>query len=358
MIVNTYNIPTNPPTNARSPERNHYEDNSKAMNAILSGLTETVFVKVMHCEMSKEIWDKLKNIYEEDVKVKGEKLLTYRGQSENLKMKEEENIVAYFLQVDEIVNIIKGLGEKIEEPVIVQKILRSLPMRFDSKIFAIEERSDLNTMMVDELHGTLTVYEMRIEQEDPAGKEAAFKVSNKKGISKQKPKSEYSNDDDESDNEEEANFMRKLKRGTGKYKGKLALKRFECGRIGHFASKCPYKGNPNSDDKNSHKTNISFQRHKKENNGRTIKRKNLYSKEDSSSSDDDSNSDNDSKKVLFMAIDTKEVSNDHDESKEEGEVNLEVELISALKELHKERKKNRLLKKELSRISVGCLGQT
>ena len=51
-----------------------------------------------------------------------------------------------------------------------------------------------------------------------------------------------------------------------------------------------------------------------------------------------------------MAIDTKDVSNDHDESEEEGEVDLEVELISALEELHKERKKNKLLKKDLSRI--------
>ena len=67
-------------------------------------------------------------------------------------MKEEENIVAYFLQVDEIVNIIRGLGEMIEELVIVQKILRSLPMRFDSIISAIEERSDMDTMTVDELH--------------------------------------------------------------------------------------------------------------------------------------------------------------------------------------------------------------
>ena len=53
-------------------------------------------------------------------------------------MKEEENIVAYFLRVDETMNIIKGIGEKIEESVIVQKILRSLPMRFDSKILATE----------------------------------------------------------------------------------------------------------------------------------------------------------------------------------------------------------------------------
>ena len=156
MIVNTYDIPTNPPTNAHSPERNRYEDNSKAMNAILSCLTETIFVKVVHCETMKEIWDKLKNIYEGDYKVKGEKLQTYRGQFENLKMKEEENIAAYFLRVNEIVNIIRGLGERIQESVIVQKILRSLPMRFDSKISTIEERSDLDTMTVDELHGTLT----------------------------------------------------------------------------------------------------------------------------------------------------------------------------------------------------------
>jgi hypothetical protein len=116
------------------------------MNAILSGLAKTVFVKAMHCETAKEIWDKLKNIYEGDDKVKEAKLQTYRGQFENLKMKEEENIVADFLRADETVNIIRGLGERTKESVIVQKILRSLPMRFDSKISAIEERSYLETV--------------------------------------------------------------------------------------------------------------------------------------------------------------------------------------------------------------------
>ena len=94
-VVNKYNVPATPPTNHAT--KNLYEDNSKAMNAILSGLVETVFIKVMHCEYSKEIWDKLNNIYEGDDKVKGAKLQTYRGQFENLKMKEEENIAAYFL---------------------------------------------------------------------------------------------------------------------------------------------------------------------------------------------------------------------------------------------------------------------
>ena len=158
-ILNRYDARVNPPIEAQG--KRAYEGNSKALTAILSGLIEIVFVKVMHCDTTKEVWDKLKYIYEGDDKVKGAKLQTYKGQFENMKMKEEENIVAYLLRVDETMNIIRGLGEKIEESTIVQKILRSLPMRFDSKILVIEERTDLDTMTVDELHGTLTAYEMR-----------------------------------------------------------------------------------------------------------------------------------------------------------------------------------------------------
>jgi hypothetical protein len=117
----------------------------------------------MHCDNAKDIWDKLQNIYEGDAKVKGAKLQTYRGQFEQLKMKEDEDIATYFLRVDEIVNVIKGLGEEMKEPVIVQKVLRSLPMRFDLNISSLEEREDLATLSMDELHGILIAYEMRTE---------------------------------------------------------------------------------------------------------------------------------------------------------------------------------------------------
>ena len=45
-------------------------------------------------------------------------------------------------------------------------------------------------------------------------------------------------------------------------------------------------------------------------------------------------------------MDAKNVIEEHDESEEEGVVDLEAELVSALEELHKERMKNKLLKKE------------
>jgi hypothetical protein len=76
----------------------------------------------------------LKNVYEGDEKNKEAKLQIFRAKFEQLKMNEDENIVAYFLQVDEVLNNIKGLENEVNEQVIVKKVLRSLPMRFDSKI--------------------------------------------------------------------------------------------------------------------------------------------------------------------------------------------------------------------------------
>jgi hypothetical protein len=67
------------------------------MNVILSGLVDSIYVKVMHCDSANEIWDKLQNIYEGDAKFKGGKLQTYRDRFEHFKMKEVEDIAAYFL---------------------------------------------------------------------------------------------------------------------------------------------------------------------------------------------------------------------------------------------------------------------
>jgi hypothetical protein len=41
------------------------ERNAKTIDAILSGLSNSKFVKVMKCTSVKQIWDKLQNIYEE-----------------------------------------------------------------------------------------------------------------------------------------------------------------------------------------------------------------------------------------------------------------------------------------------------
>ena len=176
-------------------ERKAYITNAKAMNSITSGITDFEFTKIMHCTSAKEMWEKLVGLYNGNSKVKKAKLQTHRRQFESLRMEDEEDIAAYLLRVAEVVNSLKGLDEKVEESTIVQKVLRSLPDRFDSKISAIEEAKDPDTLKMDELHGILTAYEMR--KGGPSSQDATFKASRSK---KGKERNDFS---DESDVESE-----------------------------------------------------------------------------------------------------------------------------------------------------------
>jgi hypothetical protein len=66
--------------------------------------------------------------------------------------------------VDEIVNSIITLGEELKDKIIFQKVLRSLPMKYDAKVSTLEYREDVEKLTMDELHGILIAYEMRIGQ--------------------------------------------------------------------------------------------------------------------------------------------------------------------------------------------------
>ena len=76
-VENGYTVPDTTPI-ASSTERRLMECNEKAMYAIQGSLIGSEFVKVMHCTSTKEIWDKPKNVYEGDDKVKEAKLQTYK----------------------------------------------------------------------------------------------------------------------------------------------------------------------------------------------------------------------------------------------------------------------------------------
>jgi hypothetical protein len=107
-------------------------------------------------------------------------------------------------------NAIRGLGEEVNESIIVQKVIRSLPMRFDPKISTLEERIYMDSIRMDELHGIFMAYEMRTEQENLVTKEESFKASKKsKKKGKQEVNLDNNNSDISKDDEEVANFIRR-----------------------------------------------------------------------------------------------------------------------------------------------------
>lgn len=130
---------------------------------------------------------------------------------------------------------------------IVQKVLQSLLDHFDAKVCAIEELEDLDSLSIDELHGFLTTYEMR--SRNSTNKEATFKAS--KTSRKGKNHDCNGNDSDT----EMARFVKKLKKGS-KLKCKFPVISFRCSKIGHYATKCPFKDDSDAEDESKRTVNF------------------------------------------------------------------------------------------------------
>ena len=92
----------------------------------------------MKCTSNKEVWHKLKNVYEGDEKFTKEKLQIHSREFEMIKMRDEENIASYIIHVDEISNAFKGLGVQMTEEAVIQKMFRTLLPRFESKVLVLE----------------------------------------------------------------------------------------------------------------------------------------------------------------------------------------------------------------------------
>lgn len=142
--------------------------------------------------------------------------------------------------------------------------MRTLLPKFDTKISTLEERDNLSTMTLHQLHVILTTYEMRIESNTSTSKETAVKVEKK--------------DDSDSDllDDFEAMIVRKLKK---MYRDKLSFKCFDYGKAWHFSVKCPYIDQNDEEEKfEKFSRRKLYNPNKKTNN---FKKKSLFSKEDS-----------------------------------------------------------------------------
>ena len=111
-------------------------------------------------ETAKEAWTILQTTYEGTKAVKDSKLQRLTTSFEEIKMEEDESFDEFYAKLKDIVNSAFYLGETIPEPMVVRKVLRFLPERFHTKITAIEESKDIDSIPLTELIGNLQTYEL------------------------------------------------------------------------------------------------------------------------------------------------------------------------------------------------------
>lgn len=123
----------------------------RVVSCLHSLLTDEVFSNIMHLKKAKQIWDELKERYVGDERIRSTKLLTLKREFEILRMKENESIKEYTSKRSHLVNQMRLYGEVVEDNKVIEKMLVSLPKKFEAKLAAIKESCNLKILTISEM---------------------------------------------------------------------------------------------------------------------------------------------------------------------------------------------------------------
>ncbi|KAL6332552.1 hypothetical protein AAG906_008972 [Vitis piasezkii] len=178
----------------------------KAITCLHSRLANHIFTKIMNLETPKLVWNKLQGEFEGTT-----------------------NLSKIILVLMDVVNQML-LGEAFTDQKVVEKIMVSVPQKFEAKISAIEESCDLQTLTIVELTSKLHAQEQRVLMRGDEATEGAFQANHK--------------------GKNSGNLQGKkfFKNNKGKAEGSSRKGKFpscsHCRRTNHAEKDCWHKGKP------------------------------------------------------------------------------------------------------------------
>jgi hypothetical protein len=130
-----------------------------ALATIVQAVPEAVVMAISEKETAKEAWDALEEMNMGEERIKKARVQTLKRELDGMYMGDSEKINDFALKVTTIVNEIRALGTKVEETVVVEKLLHSVPDKFRPLISTIEQWGDVLAMTVTETIGRLRAFE-------------------------------------------------------------------------------------------------------------------------------------------------------------------------------------------------------
>ena len=230
-------------------QRKEYEaevmTDAKALSKIQNAVTNEIFPRISRANTAKEAWEILAREFQGDSKAKTIKLQSLRRAFHNLKMRESECIQDYSSRVTEVVNQMRTLGEDLSDQKVVEKILISLPEKYDPIVVAIEESKDITSLSIEQLMGSLKSHEQRRLGRNEETVESAFQSKLtfkphkfiKKGSTN--PRDVQRMGDKKW---KKVDFSRNNDKGMISVESKPACK--VCNKTNHATAKCWFRGKP------------------------------------------------------------------------------------------------------------------
>ena len=90
-------------------------------------------------------------------------------------MKVRESVNDYFARTLTIANKMRNHGKNMKDVIVIEKILRSMILKFNYVVCSIEESNDIDALTIDQLQSSLLVHEQRMTI--PVIEEQALKVT-------------------------------------------------------------------------------------------------------------------------------------------------------------------------------------
>ncbi|KZV44135.1 hypothetical protein F511_26414, partial [Dorcoceras hygrometricum] len=137
-------LPSNPTMAQIKAHKENKTKKSKAKACLFAAVSSSIFTRIMSLKSAKEICDYLKIKYEGDESIKGMHVLNLIREYELQRMKDSETIKEYSDRFLSIANKARLLESEFTDSRIVEKILVTIPERYEATITTLENIKDLS----------------------------------------------------------------------------------------------------------------------------------------------------------------------------------------------------------------------
>jgi hypothetical protein len=253
-------------------EKTAFEQNCKARNILLSGISRSGYDRVAHLQTAHEIWVALSNFHQGTNNIKELRRDLFKTEYIKFEMKPGEALDDYLSRFNKILSDLRFVDSSYDanypESEISRHFLNGLDMSiWEMKVTSIQESVNMSTLTLDSLYTKLKTHEMNVLSRKADSKSSAL-VSSSSSLdvdaSSSKPSfivvfNATSDDQLEQIEEEDlaldANRIARAMNNARNRKRGGPNRCFECGSIDHLRSHCPKLGRGKRKDKDGEKTN-------------------------------------------------------------------------------------------------------